>query len=67
MRAEPFAAQVQGGNVWLCAGDWVHAFKDECETWPYGKFKDQVDAAAEAFNKLASGTFYSTNYAGWHW
>ena len=67
VRAEPFAAQVQGGNVWLCAGDWVHAFRDECETWPYGKFKDQVDAAAGAFNKLASGTFYSSNYAAWHW
>jgi predicted phage terminase large subunit-like protein len=31
IRAEPFAAQVQGGNIFLVAGDWVGAWYDECE------------------------------------
>lgn len=31
VRAEPFAAQVQAGNVFLVAGDWVNDFRDECE------------------------------------
>jgi hypothetical protein len=32
VRPEPFAAQVQGCNVRLIAGDWHYAFLDECET-----------------------------------
>jgi predicted phage terminase large subunit-like protein len=64
-RAQPLAAQVQAGNVSLVAGDWVAAFRDECETWPNGRYKDQVDAAAGAFNRLASGLMYNTNYSQW--
>lgn len=64
-RAQPFAAQVQGGNVWLVAGTWVQPFHDECETWPHGRHMDQVDAAAGAFNRLAKGTAFSTNYRLW--
>jgi phage terminase large subunit-like protein len=30
VRCEPLAAQVQGGNVHLVAGEWVSAFLDEC-------------------------------------
>jgi predicted phage terminase large subunit-like protein len=58
IRAEPLAAQVQGGNVFLVAGDWVGAFYDEAEVWPSGKHMDQIDAAAGAFNKLATNTAY---------
>jgi predicted phage terminase large subunit-like protein len=65
VRAEPFAAQVQAGNVFLIAGAWVPYFRDECEAWPNSKYKDQVDAAAGAFNRLASGLMYNTNYAQW--
>ena len=65
VRAEPFAAQVQGGNVSLLAGRWVEDFRDECEVWPLGPYQDQVDAAAGAFNRLASGRMFNTNYAQW--
>lgn len=51
VRAEPFAAQVQGGNVWLVAGDWVMTYLEEAEVWPQGR-NDQIDASAGAFNKL---------------
>jgi predicted phage terminase large subunit-like protein len=52
VRAEPFTVEVQAGKVFLIAGEWVPAFLDECETWPNGKYKDQVDATAGAFNRL---------------
>jgi predicted phage terminase large subunit-like protein len=58
LRADPFAAQVQGGNVGLVAGEWVTAFLDEAEVFPAGKWKDQIDAAAGAFSRLASSTAY---------
>ena len=54
-RAEPYAAQVQAGNVSLVAGGWNRAFLEEHEQFPFGKYKDQVDAVAGAFNKLAEG------------
>jgi predicted phage terminase large subunit-like protein len=65
VRAEPFAAQVQGGNVGLVAGEWCSAFLDEAEVFPAGKWKDQVDAAAGAFSKLSAGTAYLTDYSKW--
>jgi predicted phage terminase large subunit-like protein len=53
IRAEPYAAQVQAGNVSLVAGAWNRAFLEEHEQYPMGKYLDQVDATAGAFNKLA--------------
>jgi predicted phage terminase large subunit-like protein len=53
-RAEPFCAQVQGGNVGYVSGEWFDDFSEECESWPNGQFKDQVDSASGAFNKLAT-------------
>lgn len=55
VRAQPYAAQVQGGNVKIVKADWNKDFLNEHETFPNGKYKDQVDAAAGAFNKLVSG------------
>jgi len=59
-RAQPYAAQVQAGNVLLLAGAWNRAFLDEHEPFPAGKYKDQVDAAAGAFNKLTTGSTYDS-------
>jgi predicted phage terminase large subunit-like protein len=59
IRAEPLAAQVQGGNVSLIAGSWVHALLDEMESFPNGKYCDQVDACVGAFNRLISGPSYN--------
>ena len=63
VRAEPFCAAVQNGSVSLCAGEWVLAFRDEAEAWPNSRYKDQIDAAAGAFAKLAATTAYDTSYA----
>ncbi len=53
VRAEPFAVQMAAGNICLARGEWNRDFIDECKTFPVGKYKDQIDAAAGAFNALA--------------
>ena len=59
VRAEPFAAQVQGGNVSIMAGSWQTDLLDEMESFPNGKYRDQVDACSGAFNRLISGPVYN--------
>ncbi|WP_372844794.1 phage terminase large subunit [Psychrobacter sp.] len=51
-RAEPFAAQVNAGNVRLIRGDWNKAYIDELKLFPLGTNDDQVDGSADAFNHL---------------
>lgn len=51
-RAEPFAAQWQAGNVYVVAGPWTEALLVQYESFPESKFKDMVDAGANAFNEL---------------
>ena len=51
-RALPLAAQAEAGNVLLVRGAWNADFLAELETFPMGKFKDQVDAATRAFSEL---------------
>jgi predicted phage terminase large subunit-like protein len=58
VRAEPFAAQVQGGNVYVVAGPWNYALLDELESFPNGRFRDQADACAGAFNRLTNKPAY---------
>jgi predicted phage terminase large subunit-like protein len=57
-RAEPFAAQVSVGNVDIVRGPWNEAFLSEVEVFPFGKWKDQVDAASRAFNELLMKPVY---------
>ena len=52
-RAEPFAAQVEAGNVDLVTGPWNKDFIEELRHFPRGVYKDQVDAASSAFNAVA--------------
>jgi predicted phage terminase large subunit-like protein len=66
VRAEPFAAQVQAGNVWLAAGPWHGYFLEEAEAFPNGPTKDMIDAAAIAFNHMTLINTYDTSYStGW--
>ena len=50
-RAEPLAAAVEAGLVYLVRGEWRKSFIDEYEIFPNGAFKDRVDAGSGAFNK----------------
>lgn len=52
VRAEPLAVQIEAGNVKMYKGEWNKAFLDEAMKFPLSKYKDQVDAASGAFNKL---------------
>ena len=52
-RAMPFAAQCEAENVKLVKGEWNTAYLAELTSFPFGKYKDQVDASSGAFNKLA--------------
>ncbi|MFA5526517.1 MAG: phage terminase large subunit [Acholeplasmataceae bacterium] len=54
-RADPFSVQVNEGNVLLVQGEWNHDFIEELRFFPFGTYKDQVDAASGAFAKLATG------------
>lgn len=61
-RAEPMAAQWQAGNFDILYGDWNEEFLFQLENFPESKFKDMVDAAANAFTELeTSDTFDVTN------
>lgn len=50
LRADPYAAQVNAGNVYLARGKhWVEEYIDELRYFPHSTFKDQVDASSGAF------------------
>ncbi len=54
VRAGPFAAQAEGGNVRLLPGAWNKAFIEELAAFPTAAHDDQVDAAGGAFNTLTA-------------
>lgn len=49
IRAEPFSAQMNQGNVYLIAAPWNAVWLAEFQQFPYSKFKDQVDSASACF------------------
>jgi predicted phage terminase large subunit-like protein len=51
-RAEPFAAQVNVGNVLMLKGGWNQALIDEMRMFPNGKYDDQIDALSRAFSVI---------------
>lgn len=51
-RADPYSVQVNNGNVLLLQGLWNKEFIEEHRFFPFGKYKDQVDASAAGFNQL---------------
>ncbi len=53
VRARPFAAQCEAGNVKLVKGPWNNKLIDELCSFPHGAHDDIVDGCSGAFNKLA--------------
>ncbi len=51
-RADPYSVQVNNGNVLLLRGEWNKDFIEEHRFFPFGTYKDQVDASAAGFNLL---------------
>lgn len=50
-RAQPFASQVNAGNVLMLRGAWNNAYVEELRLFP-NSFKDQVDASSRAFSEM---------------
>lgn len=63
VRIGPYAAQAGAGNVKLLRGPWNQDYIDEMCSIPTGEFRDQADASAGAFNKLAGGIYRWTRGA----
>lgn len=56
VRADPFAAQWQHGNIQVLRGTWNDAYFDELEAFPSKAHDDQVDASSGAFNELSQSS-----------
>lgn len=52
LRATPFAAQWQNGNVSILAADWNDVYLTQLEAFPESKHDDMVDASSDSFNEL---------------
>lgn len=65
IRADPYAAQWQGGNITILKARWNDAFLDEHEAFPTSQYKDQVDAAGGAFMKLAKKQYQYDGTMNW--
>jgi predicted phage terminase large subunit-like protein len=61
-RAEPFASQVNVGNVMMIKAPWNDALISELRVFPNGKHDDQVDALADAFSSLNVNSFGLFDY-----
>lgn len=59
VRAAPFAAQCEVGNVKIVAGSWNSAYLNELCAFPKGPNDDQVDGSSGGFAKLAAGVYKS--------
>ncbi len=55
VRASPFLAAIEAGNVYCVRADWNDALRLELNAFPDGENDDQVSAAALGYNKLVLG------------
>lgn len=63
VRLEPFAAQAEASNVRLVRAPWNGAYIEELTAIPQGRYRDQADATAGAFNQLATRRQFSMGFA----
>lgn len=56
LRADPLASQINAGNVLMLRAPWNRAFIEEAGLFPFGTYKDQIDAAGRAFAGLLAPT-----------
>ena len=51
VRADPFSAQCEAGNVKLVRGEWNNPWLEEMTIFPNGR-KDRSDATVRAYNRI---------------
>lgn len=61
LRATPFAAQWQNGNVYVLIADWNEMYFNQLESFPASSHDDMVDASSDAFNECAEAEFNIDN------
>lgn len=54
-RAQPFSVDVNMGRVVVVPGPWVKELLRELKFFPFGRYKDQVDALSGAHSLLCNG------------
>jgi predicted phage terminase large subunit-like protein len=59
VRAEPFAAQVNVGNVMMLRASWNDELKSEMRMFDNGIHDDQIDAGSDAFDEISNESFFS--------
>lgn len=60
-RAEPFASQVNVGNVLMVKGDWNQGVIDEMRMFPNGAHDDRIDGLSRAYSQLIDSIFSYDN------
>jgi predicted phage terminase large subunit-like protein len=58
LRAEPFAAQVNVGNVVMMRAEWNEGLLAEMRAFDRGKYDDMIDAGSDAFSELTDSAFF---------
>lgn len=61
-RAQPFASQVNIGNVKMLRAPWNEALLSEMRVFPNGAHDDQVDALSRAFSELGAAESHGLIY-----
>lgn len=57
LRATPFAAQWQNGNVEVLLASWNEMYFSQLESFPESKHDDMVDASSDSFSELTGNGF----------
>jgi hypothetical protein len=52
LRAQPWINKIEAGQVYIVQEKWTKDFVDELDSFPDGKFDDQIDAVSVAFEML---------------
>lgn len=61
LRATPFAAQWQNGNIYILIAEWNDMYISQLESFPESKHDDMVDCSADAFIECAEAAFNIDN------
>lgn len=62
VRAQPFLAAAEAGNVYYIPGKWVEPFLKEFDSFPGGEFDDQVDTVSAGYQRLSGKRMFSASW-----